>query len=139
MSAREDAVAALCDMLQGTGADVWRGTDVARQIDPDGTIEVMEGEHTQEAILSPLRWMVDLNVDVAISVVAADEHTRDARLDSLLATIGDLITADRTLGGVVEHTEPSAVAFEIREADGAAKTARLTVVLSFTTDDTILS
>jgi len=139
MSARETAVLALAALLQSTGADVWRDTDVARPVPPEGLIQLSEGEDQVEAIFSPLRWLHELPCEVIITVTANDEPTRDERMDSILGTLGDLITADRTLGGAVDHCEPGPPSFQAAEIDGAGKSARLTITLSFVSDDTALS
>lgn len=139
MSARETAVSALAAMLQGTGADVWRDTDLSRPVPPEGAIMLSEGDDQTQAILSPLRWEHDLACEVVITVTAEDEPTRDERMDRIISTIGDLIVADRTLGGAVDWCEPGPPTFEAAEIDGAGKSARFAITLSFVSDDTALS
>ena len=139
MSARETAVAALAELLRQTGATVWRDTDRELDIPPEGLIIVGEGDPTETALLSPLRWEIDQACDIQAIVTAEDEHVRDAALNTLLASIAALIVADRTLAGAVQWAEPGSPSFNALEADGAAKVARFSITLSFVAEGTVLS
>ncbi|MCW3477362.1 hypothetical protein [Limobrevibacterium gyesilva] len=139
MSKREAAISALADLLRQTGAEVWRGTDLAREMVPEGLIEVSEGDSTDTPLLSPLAWEIEQHAEVVVSVAAADEYARDAAMDALLQRIAGLIAVDRTLGGVVDWAEPGAPTFQPAEIDGAAKSARFSVALSYVSTDTVLS
>lgn len=130
-SKRETALDALADALLDTNAEVWRDTDLARAIPPDGLIEVTEGDATTETVLSPLGYHIDQAAEIRVAVTADDEPARDLALDTLLAAISALILADRTLGGAVDFAEIGPPSFEALEADGAAKAALFTVTLSF--------
>jgi hypothetical protein len=130
-SKRETAVAALATLLLGTGADVWRNTDLDRAIPVAGLIEVTEGDATEEAMLSPLAYDVAQSVEILAAVTADDEAARDTALDTLLSTIHTLIAADRTLGGAVDDTVLASPSFAAFEADGAAKVARIAATLHF--------
>lgn len=135
----ETAMTALALTLAGTGAQVWRATDLARDVPPEGLIELREGEAHAEALLSPLAWEIDQHAEVIVTVTAADEPTRDAALDAMLRQIGALIVADRTLGGAIDWAEPLPPEYMPAEIDGAGKSARVTIVLSFFTQNTVLS
>ena len=139
VSARETAVAALAELLRQTGATVWRDTDRELDIPPEGLIIVGEGDPTETALLSPLRWEIDQACDIQAIVTAEDEHVRDAALNTLLASIAALIVADRTLAGAVQWAEPGSPSFNALEADGAAKVARFSITLSFVAEGTVLS
>lgn len=130
---REVAITALSTLLLQTFAEVWRATDVPRDIPPWGLIEVAEGDSVEQPLLSPLRFEIDQQVELYVSITAEDEHARDAALDALLGQIHTLVTADRTLGGAVDDTMLGSPSYEPFEADGAAKVARLPCTLSFTT------
>lgn len=133
-TSREAAISALVAvLLAGTSAAVWRGTDLARDIPPEGMIEVSEGEASESPLLSPLRWEIDQQVEILVSVTAADEPSRDAAMDALLAAIHTAVTADRTLGGAVDDAILGSPSYEPIEADGAGKVARLVCTLSFFT------
>lgn len=133
MSTRESAISAFATLLLGTGAQVWRGTDIERDIPPEGLIEIAEGDASEQALLSPLRWEIDQQLDVLVTVSAADEPARDTALDALLGQIHTLVTADRTLSGAVDDTILASPSYMPFEADGAAKSARLSCTLSFFT------
>lgn len=130
-SKRETAVAALATLLLDTGATVWRGTDLERDIPPTGLIEVVEGEATETPLMSPLGFDVEQPVDVLVAYSAADEHARDSGLDALLASIHALVVADRTLSGTVDDIQIASPSFAAIETDGAGKVARIPVTLSF--------
>lgn len=134
MTTRESALSALATLLaQGTAAIVWRGTDLEREIPPDGMIEISEGDAEETPLISPLRWEIDQQAEIIATVTAADEYARDAALDALLAQIHTLVSADRTLGGAVDDAILGSPSYAAFEADGAGKSARLTCTLSFTT------
>lgn len=130
-SKRETAMAALCSALLDTNAVVWRGTDLSREITPDGLIEVTEGDAATEIVLSPLGYHIEQAAEIRAAVTADDEHARDLAMDALLGSISTLILADRTLGGAVDFAEIGLPSFEALEADGAARVALFTVTLSF--------
>lgn len=133
-TSRETALSALATLLaEGTTATVWRGTDLEREIPPGGMIEISEGDSSDTALLSPLRWEIDQQAEILVAYTAEDEHARDSGLDAILATIHTLVSADRTLGGVVDDAILGSPSYEAIEADGAAKVARLTCTLSFFT------
>ena len=60
---------------------------------------------------------------------------RASAFDSLIASIGTALEADRTLGGLCEWVEPEAPASVDLPVEGAAalKAAVITVVLHYTT------
>lgn len=130
---RESALTALSTALLITGATVWRGTDLARTVPPEGMIELSEGDASETALLSPLRWEIDQQTEILVAVTADDEPARDAALDALLAAIHTAINTDRTLGGAVDDCILGSPSYEPIEADGAAKVARLACTLSFFT------
>jgi len=133
-STREAAVLALVTALETTGALVSRDTDLPEAIPPEGYIVVAEGSaDVVDTIISPLSYDIEQSVDLDIMVSAGDETERDAKMDALLTTISAALTADRTLGATVDWTEIGAPDFQAFEADGAAKAARLPVILSFVT------
>lgn len=138
-SMREQAILALVSTLAATRADVMRDTDVPETIRPEGVIIVSEGEMTVEVMMSPTTYVCDLAAVLDVHVAGTDEHDRDERMDALLLTISDAIAADRTLGGVVEYAEPHPPEFEAYEAGAAAKAARMTVALSFSTEKSPLN
>lgn len=131
-SKRETAMTALAAALLETNAVVWRDTDISREIPPDGLIEVTEGDSNIESImLSPLSYNMEQPAEIRAAITEADEDLRDAAMDRLLLAIAAQIEADRTLGGAVDFAEIGPPSFQSLEADGAAKVALLTIILSY--------
>lgn len=138
-STRETAMLALVTALETTNALVSRDTGVPETIPPEGLIVVAEGAATIEPILSPLSQAVEQIIDIDVHVVGADETARASAIDDLLVAVSTALTDDRTLGGVIEFLDVEPPDFEVFEAAGAAKAARLSVILFFTTISTPLT
>jgi len=66
-----------------------------------------------------------------------DGAERDARMDVLLKRFSELVSADRTLGGVVEFTQIHPPKFEEVAPDGAVgiKACTLDVVMHYASSD----
>lgn len=138
-SVRETAIQALVAALAPTLADISRDTDIPERIPANGLLIVSEGELSYESMMSPLVYLCEQETVVEVHVVGVDEHDRDERLDQLLLSVSDSITTDRTLDGATTWVDIGAPEFEVYEADGAAKVARVPVTLSFTTTATPLT
>lgn len=132
-SGREAAITALVTAIEGTGALVFRTTDLEREVPPEGMIEVTEGEDSVQTILSPLTYLHDLEAQVAVTIDGIDEKARDAMLDTLLMKVSQALDDDRTLGGAVDHLEIGTPVMNAFEGSGAGKTAQFPVTLMFTT------
>jgi len=141
MSMRETAIAALHGRLATALAGrnpaplVLRGETVPQRLPPGGLLVLRDGETVEEtAILSPLAWAIEHRAEVEVSVGGATPAARTALLDALLVDLAAAITADRTLGGTVEWTQPGAPDFEDVEFEGAAaaRAASVPVALFFT-------
>lgn len=141
MSMRETAIAALHGRLATALAGrnpaplILRGETVPQRLPPGGLIVIRDGETVEEtAILSPLAWAIEHRAEVEVTVGGATPAARNALLDALLVDIAAAITADRTLGGAVEWTQPGAPDFEDVEFEGAAaaRAASVAVTLFFT-------
>lgn len=139
-STREAAILALVTVLETTKALVSRDTDQPAEIPPEGHIVVAEGaSEVADVTMSPLSYSVEQSIDLDVMVAAVDETDRDAAMDALLVEISAALTADRTLGQAVEWVEIGGPDFQAFEGDGAAKAARLPIVLSFTVYDSVLT
>ena len=141
MSMREAAIAALHGRLATSLAGrnpaplVLRGETVPQRLPPGGLVVIRDGETVEEtAILSPLAWAIEHRADVEVTVSGATLAARSALLDALLVDIAAAITANRTLGGVVEWAQPGSASFEDVEFEGAAaaRAASVPVALFFT-------
>ncbi|WP_372624955.1 hypothetical protein [Falsiroseomonas sp.] len=141
MSARETALTALHAQLaaallaRNPAPLVLRGETVPQRLPPGGLVVVRDGDTVQEtAILSPLAFAIEHRAEVEVTVSGATPAARTALLDALLVDIGAAITADRTLGGAVEWTQPGSPEFQDVEFEGAvaARAALVPVTLWFT-------
>ncbi len=135
MSMREAAIAALHARLVTALASrhpaplVLRGETVPQRLPLGGLVVIRDGETVEETpILSPLAWAIEHRAEVEVVT------TTGALLDALLVAIAAAITADRTLGGMVEWAQPGAPEFEDVEVEGAAaaRAASVPVALFFT-------
>ena len=139
-SVREQVLSALFTNLQAletSTVKVYRNLDKPQKVE-GGLIIMRDGVSEQpETLLSPLTYIYQHLVQVEVLVQKSDPAARDSQLDTLLAGIGGVITADRTLGGVAEWTEAEAPAFVEEPIEGAAsvKMAQLSVMVRFTTND----
>ena len=85
-----------------------------------------------EVTMSPLRYHYQHSAEIEVVVQSAG---RDAAFDSLIASVGAALEADRTLGGLCDWLEPEAPKPVDLPVEGAAtvKAASITVVLNYTT------
>ena len=141
MSARETAIAALHSRLvtslaaRNPAPVVLRGETVPQRIPAGGLVVVRDGEAVEETpILSPLAWQIEHRAEVEITVAGATPTARNTLLDALLVDVAAAISANRTLGGAVEWTQPGSASFEDVEFEGAAaaRAASVPVTLWFT-------
>jgi hypothetical protein len=141
MSAREIAIAALHSRLvtslaaRNPGPLVLRGETIPQRIPAGGLVVVRDGEAVEETpILSPLAWQIEHRAEVEITVAGATPTARNALLDALLIDVAAAISANRTLAGAVEWSQPGGASFEDVEFEGAAaaRAAAVPITLWFT-------
>ena len=141
MSARETVITALHIRLvtslaiRNPAPLVLRGETTPQRIPPGGLLVVRDGEAVEETpILPPLAWQIEHRAEVEVTVTGATPAARNTLLDALLVDIAASITANRTLGGAVEWTQPGSASFEDVEFEGAAaaRAAAIPVTLWFT-------
>ena len=139
-SVREQVLSALFTNLQAletSTVKVYRNLDKPQKVE-GGLIIMRDGASEQpETLLSPLTYIYQHLVQVEVLVQNSDAAARDSQLDAMLAGIGGVIIADRSLGGIAEWTEAEAPAFVEEPIEGAAsvKMAQLSVMVRFTTND----
>jgi len=82
--------------------------------------------------MSPLRYHYQHSAEIEVVVQGAGH---DAAFDSLIASVGAALEADRTLGGLCHWIEPEAPKPVDLPVEGAAtvKVASITVVLHYST------
>ena len=133
-TARETILAALHARLQPLAALVLRDEVLPERIPATGLIILRDGQPGEpEVTLSPLRFYYQHRAELEVAVQAGTG--RASAFDSLIASIGVALEADRTLGGLCDWIEPEAPASVDLPIEGAAalKAAVITVVLHYTT------
>ena len=138
-SIRETILAALHARLQTLAAPVLRGEVLPERIPATGLIILRDGKPGDpEVTLSPLTYFYEHRAELEVVIQAG--VGRDGLFDTLTASIGAALTADRTLGGLcdwVEAEAPEPVDLPI-EGAAALKAAVITIVLHYTTPDPLI-
>lgn len=132
---RETILTALHARLSVLPASALRGDVLPERVPPDGLLILRDGEPGEpEVTLSPLTYHYQHRAEVEAIVQGPD---RDAAFDTLCASIGTAIAADRTLGGLCDWVEAKAPRPVDLPVEGAAslKAAVIPVVLHYTTAD----
>lgn len=125
-------------ILDSATVKVYRNLDKPQKIPSGGIIILRDGASDEpEVLLSPLTYIYEQLVTLEVMVQNPDSATRDSVLDTLLANIGSVINAYRTLDGLAEWVEARSPEFEEEPIEGAAsvRTATLQVMVRFYTTD----
>jgi hypothetical protein len=133
---RETILAALHARLQTIAAPVLRGDVLPERIPANGLVILRDGKPGEpEVTLSPLTYFYEHGAELEVVIQAGTG--RDALFDALTASIGEVLAADRTLGGVCDWVEAEAPEPVDLPIEGAAslKAAVITVVLHFASPD----
>ena len=134
-SPRETILAALLARLFALPATALRGDVLPERVPTTGLLILRDGEPGEpEVTLSPLCYHYQHRAEIEAVVQGA---TRDAALDTLCASIGAALAADRTLGGLCDWVEAEAPRPVDLAVEGAAglKAAVITVVLHYSLAD----
>ena len=132
---RETVLAALHARLQPLAALTLRDEVLPERIPTAGLIILRDGQPGEpEVTLSPLRYHYQHRAEIEAVVQGAN---RDTGFDTLCASIGAALAADRTLGGLCDWVEAEAPQPVDLPVDGAAslKAAVIPVVLHYSTAD----
>lgn len=136
MTQRETILSALADLLRTIpNVPVLRGEVLPERIPPAGLMILRDGEPGEpEVTLSPLTYHYRHRAEIEAVVQGAN---RDATFDALCASIGVVIAADRTLGGLCDWVEAEAPQPVDLPVEGAAslKAAVIPVILYYSTTD----
>jgi hypothetical protein len=130
---RETILTALHARLQSLPAAALRGEVLPERIPSAGLIILRDGDPGEpEVTMSPLRYHYEHKAELEVVVQGAN---RDLAFDTLVASIGGLIEADRTLSGLCEWMEAEAPRPVDLPVEGAAslKAGVVTIVLHYTT------
>ena len=136
-TSRETILTALADQLRTIPhVPVLRGEVLPERVPPPGLIILRDGEPGEPGVtLSPLRYHYQHRAELEVVVQAGTD--RDARFAELVASIGAVIGADRTLGGLCDWVEAEAgepVDLAVESA-ASLKAAVVPVVLHYATSD----
>lgn len=131
---RETFLAALHARLTPLAALTLRDEVLPERIPITGLIILRDGQPGEpDVTLSPLRYHYQHRAEL-VAVVQAP-NGRATAFDTLIASIGTALEADRTLGDLCDWVEPEAPASADLPIEGAAALkAVITVVLHYTTN-----
>lgn len=137
---REIILTALADLLRTIPhVPVLRGEVVPERVPPIGLIILREGDPGAPGVtLSPLRYHYQHRAE--LEVLVQDAKARDARFAKLVASIGAVLVADRTLGGLcdwVEAEAPEPVDLPV-EGGASLKAAVVPVILHYATSNPLV-
>lgn len=128
--------------LESDSVKVLRNPDKVQKIPEGGTIIILRDgiSGDPEVLLSPLTYIYEHQAVLEIIINTAFAEQQEISLDELLAGIGTLIVADRTIGGLAEWAEAQAPEFlqEAIEGAPAMRAATVTVLLRFHTGNPLI-
>ena len=134
-SSRETIFTALHARLSALPATALRGEVLLERVPAEGLLIMRDGEPGEpEVTLSPLAYHYQHRAEIEAVVQDGD---RDGAFDTLAASIGTVIAADRTLGGLCDWVEAEAPQPVDLPVEGASslKAAVIPVVLHYSLDD----
>ncbi|SEN75928.1 hypothetical protein SAMN04488003_13313 [Loktanella fryxellensis] len=134
-SVRETILAALHARLSALPATALRGDVLPERVTAAGLLILRDGEPGEpEVTLSPMRYHYQHRAEIEAVVQGA---ARDSAFDTLCASLGAAIAADRTLGGLCDWVEAEAPRPVDLPIEGAAslKAAVISVILHYSTAD----
>lgn len=133
---RELVLDALHARLQTLAVTALRGEVLPERIPANGLVILRDGKPGEpEVTLSPLTYFYEHRAELEVVIQAGTG--RDALFDALTASIGEVLAADRTLGGVcdwVEAQAPEPIDLPV-EGGATLKAAVITVVLHYASPD----
>lgn len=136
---REQVLAALFERLQTIPqATVRRNELLPEKVPAGGLVVLRDGDPGEpEVVLSPLTYLWNHRAVVEVIVGGTTPAARDVALDDLLAAVGAVLAADRTLGSLCDHIEAGAPDVGAIAVEGGAplKGAAVTVTLIYATTD----
>ena len=140
-SKREQILSALytkVKALESATVKVYRNLDKPQKVPTGGIIILRDGAAEEpEVLLSPLTYIFEHYVMLEAMVQNPDPAARNTALDALLANVGAVVSANRTLDGLAEWIEAKAPDFQEEPIEGAATlhTATVQIMVRFFTFD----
>lgn len=108
MTKREAALSALHSALVAGLAptEVRRNAAVPQRVGAAGYVILRDGDAGEgEPLLSPPSWYFEHRAEIEVFAQGADEAARAAAVDAMAEAIGDILAADRTLGGACDYAQ----------------------------------
>lgn len=136
-TSRETILSALFARLSALPATVLRGDVLPERVPTAGLLILRDGEPGEpEVTLSPLRYHYQHRAEIEAVV---QRVARDGAFDALCASVGTIIAADRTLGGLCDWVAAEAPRPVDLPIEGAAslKAAVIPVVLHYSMADAL--
>ena len=107
--------------LESATVKTYRNLDKPQKVPTGGIIILRDGAAEEpEVLLSPLTYIYEHYVTMEAMVQLPDPAARNAALDALLANVGAVIAANRTLDGLAEWVEAKAPDFQEEPIEGAS-------------------
>ena len=136
---RETILTALADLLRTIPhAPVLRGGVLPERIPPAGLMILRDGAPGEPGVtLSPLTYHYQQRAE--LEVIVQSSADRDGLFDALIAHIGAVTAADRTLRGLcdwIEAEAPEPIDLPI-EGGAALKAAVVPILLHYATGDAL--
>ena len=130
-SIREKILSALLARLETVpGATAKREAPLPEVVPASGLIILRDGDPGDpEVLLSPVTYLWEHQTEIEI-ILQRGQDDDSAALDSLLMAVGDVLAADRSLGGLAEWLEWGAPKTSGLAIDGAAALRGATVPLT---------
>ena len=127
-SIREQILAALLARLEAVpDAMVKREAPLPETVPAGGLIILRDGDPGDpEVLLSPLSYLWEHQSEIEV-ILQRGQDDDSAALDSLLMAVGDVLAADRSLGGLAEWLDWGAPKTSGLAIDGAAALRGATV------------
>ena len=133
---RELILTALHARLSALPATALRGDVLPERVPASGLLILRDGDPGEPAVtLSPLRYHYQHRAEVEAVVQTGSD--RDAAFTALASTVGAVLSADRTLGGLCDWIEAEAPRPVDLPVEGAAslKAAVIPIVLHYSSAD----
>jgi hypothetical protein len=134
-STRETILTALHARLSTLSATTLRGDVLPERVPTAGLMILRDGSPGEPGVtLSPLTWHYQHRAELEVVV---QDASRDVAFDTLCASVGAALAADRTLGGLCDWVEAEAPEPVDLPIEGAAslKAAIIPVVLHYSVGD----
>ena len=137
-SVREQILAALLARLETVpGATVKREAPLPETVSAGGLIILRDGDPGDpEVVLSPVTYLREHQTEIEV-IFQRGQDDDSVALDALLMAVGDVLAADRSLGGLAEWLEWGAPKTSGLAIDGAAalRGATVPVTIHYASDD----